>query len=892
MRAALRTIFVVFKTHFDIGFTGLVDEVLASLTDSMIPQAMEACRASRGFGPGHQYTWTLPAWPLAKALERLDGTPRGEELARLVSEGRITWHSLPFTTHTELFGLEDLIRGLLIGRRLEDRFGRSAVSAKMTDVPGHTWILPSLLAGAGVSFLHLGCNACSTPPEVPLLFAWEGPDGAQVTTMYSPGGYGTSLLPPDGWELPVWLALQHTLDNAGPQHAEVIPSILAEVARRSPGTEVRVGSLDDFAVALAELRPDLPVVRKDLGDSWVHGAASMPKELSAARELRNRLTALESARAIQGAALHRAGRDPQAAADSAVAISAAYETLLLFGEHTWGMDTKIALNPPEFGGRVYEKSRFRSVRDNGSYDRIQRSWRDKAGLVDKVATLVSLLAEGARQETDPVPAALPASFDVVNHQPWIWNGPVRVGLFDCPVTVTRPPDGAALKTTTRDDGLWARIDGIPPLGAVRILVQQGEKGDPQASVAHRRSIARNDRNRLVLDNGRIRVVVDPAAGGISSLRDLLTRHEWVDPKPGIPFGAYRYDVYSRREIVSYLKQYAYDLEPWFIADFGRPGYPEVAHRTFTGRASEARIESGAGWGALITTFPQAPESVEEMGNPAVVTQTITLHEDSRWVDLEYRLTGKDESPLIEAGHVVFPFAARRPRYAVNKTGAVIDPSTDIARGANRLLHGCERWVDVEDGRAGILVIPFDSPLFSIGSMAIERFDGDALPGDPVLYFNLFNTQWGTNFPQWIGGDLRFRFRLIPHAGDWRDSRAWILAAAAVQPPACLPVDSTALSAPAPQGILMAPLDDVETVVFKRAERGEGFILRLRDPTGRGGRRTIRLRVPYGSHGTRTAVLCSLTEKELRPIPLTVIPGGVSLPLELRPFEIVTLKLKL
>jgi len=28
MREALRTIFVVFKTHFDIGFTGLVEEVL------------------------------------------------------------------------------------------------------------------------------------------------------------------------------------------------------------------------------------------------------------------------------------------------------------------------------------------------------------------------------------------------------------------------------------------------------------------------------------------------------------------------------------------------------------------------------------------------------------------------------------------------------------------------------------------------------------------------------------------------------------------------------------------------------------------------------------------------------------------------------------------------
>ena len=27
------------------------------------------------------------------------------------------------------------------------------------------------------------------------------------------------------------------------------------------------------------------------------------------------------------------------------------------------------------------------------------------------------------------------------------------------------------------------------------------------------------------------------------------------------------------EIVAYLKSYAYDLEPWFLDDFGKPGYP-------------------------------------------------------------------------------------------------------------------------------------------------------------------------------------------------------------------------------------------------------------------------------------------------------------------------------
>lgn len=34
-----------------------------------------------------------------------------------------------------------------------------------------------------------------------------------------------------------------------------------------------------------------------------------------------------------------------------------------------------------------------------------------------------------------------------------------------------------------------------------------------------------------------------------------------------------------------------------------------------------------------------------------------------------------------------------------------------------------------------------------------------------MYFNLFNNMWGTNFPQWIGGDLSFRYVLYGFRQD-------------------------------------------------------------------------------------------------------------------------------
>jgi alpha-mannosidase len=874
----LRRIFVVFKTHFDLGFTGLAGEVLKSYTQRMIPSALDACRRTSRRGPAHAFTWTLPAWPLSYALKALQGTAAGGELERRTAEGKIAWHALPFTTHTELFGLEDLVRGLYVGRALRERFGRAPIAAKMTDVPGHTWILPTLLAEAGVKFLHLGCNACSTPPDVPFLFRWQGPDGSRLLTMYSRGGYGTTLFPPPGWNLPIWLALQHTSDNAGPQQAGVVDEILHAAAERFPGAEVVVGALDDFARELVDLDPELPVVSSDLADSWIHGIGSMPAEVSRLRGLRNRLVSAESALTIRSiVSPSRAGVPAGARAE----IERAYRKILVFGEHTWGMDTKLALNPPQFGGRVYGKAPFLETLRSGRYDRIRRSWEDKSRLIadadDQVRRVESRLGSADGDGS---------TFEVVNHHLWRWNGWTEIGRFERAVTIAREADGGEVPLVRRNGVVWGDLRGLPPLSLTRLIVKTT---DPVRSrgIRHgpgRKTVVSSPRGRIVLDNGKIRIDVDRTRAGIIAVVDKDTGRNWADAGRGTPFGAYRYDVFSRKEIVAYLKSYADDLEPWFLDDFGKPGYPHSEHRTFSGRLAGTEVESEPGWAQVRLTWRQDEESVREFGNAPETVQTIDLFDDVPWVEISLKLSAKDPCPLLEAGHAVFPFAARHPRYALNKTGSVIDPGADIARNANRVLFCCERWIDVEDGGQGILIVPHDSPLFSIGSMAIERFDGSALPGPPVLFFNLFNTQWGTNFPQWIAGALEYRFRFIPHKGNWRSARAWEHAAAAVQPPACRPAGANAPFA----ALLKSPAHGLEMVTLKPAEKGAGCILRLREPTGRGGSRRLVFKLP-ASAATPRVVRCSLLEDEREVLPTVRTGDSLSLALAVRSFEVMTLK---
>ena len=118
------------------------------------------------------------------------------------------------------------------------------------------------------------------------------------------------------------------------------------------------------------------------------------------------------------------------------------------------------------------------------------------------------------------------------------------------------------------------------------------------------------------------------------------------------------------------------------------------------------------------------------------------------VDMDFSLVDKEASPLLEAGHVVLPLLSDKPKYAINKTGSVVDPARDVEKNCNRLLYCCERWTDVSDrGGEHVDHTQGHAAFFHCMTGHREVRLSWPFPGRPVLYFNLFNTQWGTNFPQ-------------------------------------------------------------------------------------------------------------------------------------------------
>ncbi len=382
---SIAKVHLVFKTHVDVGFTDMAATVLQRYREIYIPAALDTAAALRAAGGEERLIWTLPAWIVWDALERGGAVPR-RAIENGITAGDLTWHALPFTFHSELMDASLFRHGLSVAGRLDRRFGRKTIAAKMTDVPGHTRGIVPILAEAGIEFLHIGVNEASPVPDVPPVFRWRA-GGAEIVVAYERGYGGRLSLP--GCDAALCFA--HTHDNRGPQDAEGVRAAFRGAREEFPGAVPAASSLDDFAAALRPIRASLPVVEAEIGDSWIHGAASDPVKLAgfrAAMRLRSRWIE------------ERPGTEHE---PEMVAFS---DALLLVPEHTWGMDHKAILDDwTSYAGEPFEAARRRPT-----FQKLEASWREQRAYL---ATARDALTGDRRRELasalDAVSAA-PAPF--------------------------------------------------------------------------------------------------------------------------------------------------------------------------------------------------------------------------------------------------------------------------------------------------------------------------------------------------------------------------------------------------------------------------------------------------------------------------------------------------
>ena len=352
-------VIAVFKTHVDIGFTDLPRKILKSYSSRLLQRVVEACEKSAD--TAYPLVWTMPAFVLHYVLRHA----RPELKARteaLIRADRIVWHALPCTLRTEFFKGYELRETLYYAKELSRIYEKPMpISAKMTDVPGHTQALVDVLCENGIRFLHLGCNPASTPPDVPRLFFWESKSHNRILVCYD-RDYGGNVVPPEGYPFPVHLSMNVSGDNKGVQPIGEIERLATTLKEYDPEAQLTVGTMDDFARELLACDlSSLPTIRGELGDTWTAGIGSFPEATIAIGKGR--------------AYLESAYRFLKAKGDNSFdGLEREYfENMMLFGEHSGGVDVKRLITPR----RAYEMGELLLALKTQPYLYAESGWNDE-----------------------------------------------------------------------------------------------------------------------------------------------------------------------------------------------------------------------------------------------------------------------------------------------------------------------------------------------------------------------------------------------------------------------------------------------------------------------------------------------------------------------------------
>lgn len=738
----VKEIIVICKTHFDLGYTHRVKELLPYYRTTMIDKALDVMDQTNTLPPEQRFAWTAPGWVMNKVLEDWDGqTPeRHKRIEDAFKSGRIVTHAVPFTLESESVFPECIARGFDYSRNLCEKYKLPLPrGAKMTDVPSQGSMLATVLAQGGVNFLHLGCNWPSGYVRFPGLFWWEGPDGSRILTLYS-HTYGTTvglltpddwtnhfprdrtigkdLIPPSDWPYSVWPAIMVTPDNSGPPTADKITTMFEEAKKLLPGVKIRVGTLEDFANAVLATHPNIPVIKKEAPDSWIHGYGCDPGGMKLCRNIQPLMSAAE----VLNTQLNFWGITT---ADETHDIEKAYEQCLLYAEHTWGGAASVNEYGEKFKKLPQEK-----------YKDLEGSWEDKTDYIRTSDKIIRKLLENSMNTL-----AANVNLDgkrLVVYNPLSWKRSEWVNV-----------PGENLHFLAKD---------IPACGYKTFTWDEVKNSSKTTTDSNQTS--------NVIENEFYKLVFDPYKGRISSLIDKRTGREWADNSSETGLAQYMNERFTYEQTLEYTTQYQQGRA---VNSFGTNGdwpHPGMFKPGMIS-AKEVPYRSAASGNGKLKMQKNGYEQIMTIEFPADTTNhfpasslAITLRKGMPYIDLEMTIINKEKDNWPQADWFCFPFKMTQPTFTVGRTLGVMDPLSDIMPGANRDLYAVGSGVSMTDiDGAGVTVCPIDHPLVSLDRPGIWKYSLDFVPQKPVVYVNLFNNQWNTNFRYWYSGTWSSRVRV-------------------------------------------------------------------------------------------------------------------------------------
>ena len=850
------TVAIIPHEHLDVGFTDYPAKV-AELHSQSIDEAMQLIAKTPDF------RWTLDgSWVADQYLNGRSAAAREDFLAH-VRSGSIVIPPELANQHTGNASWEALAHSLYNQHRLAREFKLPAAdAAQIVDVPAYTWAYASVLHDAGIKYFIAASNSWRAP--VMLLgrwnekspFYWEGPDGGRILMWYSRAYLQAHTLFGSPWRmesvrdaLPVFLQAytrpDYTANTAIIFGTQLENTPLAKEQSEIVGTFQRAYAWPklEFSTVHAamqqiehEWKGEIPVVRGDFGPYWEDGYGSDAAHTAIHRSNQHRIQTAE----ILGTAVSSV--DPRVNPDAAM-LHDAWRNELLYDEHTWtyvGATTQPENHQSE--DQIALKQ-ARVIRAHNDIDEvIERDWAQLEALIKPKESSVAVFNSLNWQRSGFVETDLPEGSTLVDSTT---GRAVPMEILFRGKGIPLPgfgPGNIRIRFLAAD---------VPPVGYKLFTIQSSPKPSELETLAGN-----------TVENRFYRVTIDPASGAISSIFDKQLNRELVDASSPYKFGSYLYvsggDDYPKNS----LYRFGAGLKPPTL----------TVHPAASGRVVGIRRTP------LGTAIHLASRA---MNTPTIETE-ILLPDSEKQILLTFHLH-KNRVLTRESAYIAFPFAVDGPQFTYGSQTAWVNPAKDELAGGSREWYLPTTFAAVSNAQVTAAVVPLDAPLANFGDIVRGNWPAEFTPKSSTIFSWLMNNYWGTNFPAWQGGDFTFRYAITsaPQLDPAVLTRFGLNA--------LTPLERDDVSAgtgsgplPAQQATLLDISDpSVTLLTWKKAEDGNGSILRLQEAGGKSSSITIRSAFVKFDR----ASLCNALEDDESELPT----AGGTLNVSLRPFQVLTIR---
>ena len=215
-----------------------------------------------------------------------------------------------------------------------------------------------------------------------------------------------------------------------------------------------------------------------------------------------------------------------------------------------------------------------------------------------------------------------------------------------------------------------------------------------------------------------------------------------------------------RFFAAYLKSQA----DWAPKDFGKPNIERFGaqSRTWLPAITECRQSSNASGHTILAQLKINDGEAEKAGRtawPEKMYLELMLPDAEPVVEVRFSWFGKAANRMPEALWLSFQPAASDPRsWLLDKSGSSISPF-DVVTGGNRAMHAVLGGLHYKGPEGALNIETLDAPLVALGERLPVHFSRNQPGLANGFHFSLFNNGWGTNYVQWFGEDMRFRFRI-------------------------------------------------------------------------------------------------------------------------------------